>query len=261
MITKRHYFFLLNPSPWPLLCRISSFGAFFSFLLFLKFNFYFHFLSRIINLAIVSFFWWFSYRGEFNLEGSNSETLQQGLKFSIILFISSEVFFFFSFFWSYFHFFLSPNIDTGLSWPPYGVEAFNCLNVPLINTLVLITSGVTVTLAHHFLVEGKKFYSNLNLFFTVLLGLIFTILQGLEYSRSFFGIRDSTFGTSFFILTGFHGIHVLIGTIFLAVVLFRSLKITNVKNESVSFELASWYWHFVDVVWLFLYFFLYYINN
>lgn len=261
MIRKRHYLFLLQRSPWPLLCRFTSFSIFFSFLLFVKFNITWQFISCIFNIVLISFFWWVSYSGEFNAEGKNSLMLEQGLKFSMLLFISSEVFFFFSFFWSYFHFFLAPVMEIGLVWPPYGVEIFNCLNVPLINTLVLITSGVTVTLSHHFLINGKQSLSNLNLFFTISLGVFFTILQLLEYSSSFFRIRDSTFGTTFFVLTGFHGIHVLVGSLFLIVVFIRFIKLTRRKIESLRFELASWYWHFVDVVWIFLYFFLYYINN
>lgn len=261
MITKRHHFFLLNFRPWPLISRINSFRILFSLLLFFKFRFYFCFLCCLLNITLTSFFWWFCYRGEFNLEGLNSNNLERGIKFSMLLFISSEVFFFFSFFWSYFHFFLSPSMETGLFWPPYAIEMFDCLNVPLINTLVLISSGVTVTISHHYLINGKKVWTNFYLALTIILGIIFTYLQSIEYLRSFFRIGDGTFGTSFFILTGFHGIHVLIGTIFLIIVFYRSINLISRKIECLSFELASWYWHFVDVVWIFLYFIIYYLNN
>ena len=258
MIRKFHPFFLLNIRPWPLLIRFNAFSILFSFILFIKFSILNCFVFRIFNTTISCFLWWILYRGEFNLEGKTSMNLEQGLKFSIILFISSEIFFFFSFFWSYFHFFLSPTIETGLIWPPYRVVIFNCLNVPLINTLVLITSGVTVTLRHHYMIKGIKKISNIFLFSTIMLGFIFTLLQVIEYYRSFFRMRDRTFGRSFFLLTGFHGIHVLIGTSFLATILYRFFKLISRKNDCVRFELSSWYWHFVDVVWLFLFMSMYY---
>lgn len=261
MITKSHYIFVFPVRPWPLLASFNSFVLLFSMILFLKFGASLGFLIVMVNISFCSFCWWLFYRSEFNFEGQNSFNLESGLKSSMLLFISSEVFFFFSFFWSYFHFFLSPTIEIGMEWPPLRVEIFDFLNVPLINTLVLMRSGVTVTIRHHFLIEGKKKLFILFLGVTILLGLIFTGLQAMEYVRSFFSIRDRTFGTSFFMLTGFHGIHVLIGTLFLFVSLFQSIKIVCRKMEYLRFELASWYWHFVDVVWIFLYFIIYYLNN
>lgn len=122
------------------------------------------------------------------------------------------------------------------------------MNVPLINTIVLISSGVTVTLRHNFILSNKKLGFNFFLFLTIFLGIIFTLLQGLEYNSSFFSLRDASFGTIFFVLTGFHGLHVLIGTAFLLAIIIRSLKISGSHSRFSSFELASWYWHFVDVV-------------
>lgn len=260
MIRKTHNHFLLNPSPWPLVCSFSGFNLLISLLFFLKTGNTLWFFLRFLSISLARFFWWLIYRGECSLEGKFSFHLEDGLKFSIILFISSEVLFFFSFFWAYFHFYLRPILDLGLSWPPEMVLSFDCLNVPLINTLILISSGVTVTLRHHFICGGKKNLFNFFLFLTVVLGAAFTFLQGQEYIRSFFSIRDSTFGTSFFILTGFHGIHVLIGTVFLFTVLLRRILLNSSIKNFLSFELSSWYWHFVDVVWLFLYFSLYYLN-
>lgn len=260
MITKTHHFFTLAPNPWPLISSLLSFNLLFSLLVFLKFSEEANFLLNLLAISIASFTWWFSYRGEFNLEGKSSFLLEKGLKMSIILFISSEIFFFFSFFWSYFQFFLSPTIETGLTWPPFAVEIFDCFNVPLINTLVLIRSGLTVTLRHFFLIESDIKFFRLNLFLTISLGFFFRILQVIEYSSSFFSIRDCTFGTSFFMLTGFHGIHVLIGSLFLFSCFLRGLKLSTSHNRFLGFEIASWYWHFVDVVWIFLFFFLYYLN-
>lgn len=128
------------------------------------------------------------------------------------------------------------------------IESFDFRAVPLINTLVLVGSGGTVTLRHYFLSKGQKKLCLIFLLETIFLGLLFTYLQWVEYNNSFFSLRDSTFGTSFFMLTGFHGLHVIIGTLFLSVVFFRSSFFSSGKLDSVRFEISSWYWHFVDVV-------------
>lgn len=261
MIINLHHYFGLNINSWPVLSRLRAFNFLFSMLLFIKYSDYNNFILNIANLIFSTFLWWIIYGREFNLEGKNTSILEKGIKFSIILFISSEIFFFFSFFWSYFHFFLSPTIETGLSWPPFNLLIFKCINVPLINTLILIRSGVTVTIRHYFLIKGIKVNRTWYLKLTIILGIFFTTLQAMEYDRSFFSIRDSTFGTSFFVLTGFHGLHVIVGTLYLFLVLMRFLNAVAIKKKCLRFELASWYWHFVDVVWIFLYFFIYYINN
>ena len=261
MIRKNHHFFILAPSPWPLLTTIVSFNFLLSLLIIFKFRRLICLIMNLICTSVVRFFWWIFYRNEINLEGKNSLNFERGVKFAIILFISSEVFFFFSFFWSYFHYFLSPVLEIGRSWPPVNITIFEFLNIPLINTLVLLSSGFTVTCSHFFIIENKKKLFIFFLFFTIILGIFFSVLQLIEYKSSFFSIRDRRFGTSFFVLTGFHGIHVLIGTIFLASSIMRSLKIRSTCVNFLRFEIASWYWHFVDVVWIFLYFFLYYINN
>lgn len=261
MITKSHHFFLLHVRSWPPIVRFSSFNLLFSGLLFLKYRESDLLAASLLSLCWVCFCWWLRYSSEIIGEGLDSSSLIQGLKYRIILFISSEIFFFFSFFWSYFHYFLAPVLETGLVWPPYSIEIFDCLNVPLINTLILMRSGVSVTLRHYYLIRGRMNFSLIALAVTIGLGIIFSYLQYQEYKRSFFSIRDSTFGTSFYILTGFHGTHVIIGTIFLSVVLFRSIRSSSRKKEILIFELASWYWHFVDVVWIFLYFIIYYLGN
>lgn len=261
MIIKFHYLFYTPISPWPFLCRVGSINFIFSILLFLKFNIYNFIIFSIINLLVLSFFWWVSYRNELNLEGIFSMILDSILKTSIILFIFSEIFFFFSFFWSYFQFFLAPRLENSIIWPPLLIEPFDCLNLPIVNTCILLTSGITVTVSHLYLIKGSYYKSSIYLFLTIFLGLLFTIFQIIEYSNSFFCLRDSNFGSTFFILTGFHGLHVIIGRIFLLVVLIRFIKFCSVKNHGLRFEMSSWYWHFVDVVWIFLFFFLYYLNN
>lgn len=261
MITKNHQFFLLNYRPWPLISSINSFSVFLSGLVFLKFGRLEPLAMRILTVSMSSFIWWRFYRGEFNVEGKNSFRLEQGIKYSILLFISSEIFFFFSFFWAYFHFYLSPCIEVSIVWPPLKARIFDYLNVPLINTLVLIRSGFTVTVSHYFLTRNCIRISKIFLLITVILGLIFSMLQLIEYERAMFSISDARFGRTFFILTGFHGIHVIIGTTFLLACLYRYHKITPHNKECLSIEIAAWYWHFVDVVWIFLYFTLYYMNN
>lgn len=260
MTIKTHHFFPLQVRPWPLVLSLSSFNLIASLLLFFKYQDSILLVVNVILLSSCSFYWWNSYRGEFNLEGKSSNILENGVKIRIILFISSEIFFFFSFFWSYFHYLLSPRLEVGLRWPPVLVEIFDFSNVPLINTLVLMRSGLTVTVRHYYLINRNLKYSNLWLSLTILLGAFFSFLQWLEYSNSFFTISDGNFGTSFFILTGFHGLHVLIGSIFLLKILMRTKFFRSSDKSRLGFELASWYWHFVDVVWIFLYFFLYYLS-
>lgn len=173
--------------------------------------------------------------------GRNSNFVDFSLKFRMIFFIGSEVLFFFSFFWSYFHFYLSPMIDHGLSWPPFSVLGFSCFNVPLLNTLFLLSSGVTVTYSHYLIFNRYYYLSSLYLGYTIFLGLLFTFFQYLEYKNSFFCIRDSNYGRTFFLLTGFHGIHVIIGTSFLFISLIRLFLINFRKDHVLRFELCSWY--------------------
>jgi len=171
--------------------------------------------------------------------------------------IVSEVLFFVSFFWAFFHRRISPTIELGQNWPSLSIITFNPMRIPLINTILLLSSGVTVTWSHHEILKKDFSKATLSLIITITLGAIFTMLQGFEYLEAPFCISDSSFGSVFFITTGFHGLHVIIGSVFLIVSLVRFIKILNSKTHIVGFECAAWYWHFVDVVWLFLYSILY----
>jgi heme/copper-type cytochrome/quinol oxidase subunit 3 len=164
--------------------------------------------------------------------------------------------FFFSFFWAYFHSSLSPNIEIGSQWPPYGLNVIS-LKLPIVNTIILLSSGATITLAHLNLIRGNKQETIEAMLVTLVLAIIFTGIQVYEYSNAPFSFSDGVYGSVFYILTGFHGLHVIIGTIFIFIQLIRIIKNHFTKTEHLGFEAASWYWHFVDVVRLLLFVIVY----
>ena len=205
----------------------------------------------IVTITIVQ--WWRDVVREGRLQGIHTSAVLRGLRLGMILFILSEVCFFFAFFWAFFHRRLAPTIEIGNVWPPAGINCLRPWGVPLLNTVVLLSSGVSVTWCHHRIVEGSKIEAMIRLTITVLLGGYFTFLQATEYLETSFSIRDRVYGTTFFVATGFHGLHVLIGRTFLLVCLFRLVLDHNTTDHHFGFEAASWYWHFVDVVWLFLF--------
>nr|YP_009228832.1 cytochrome c oxidase subunit III [Calliphora chinghaiensis]ALS20014.1 cytochrome c oxidase subunit III [Calliphora chinghaiensis] len=213
-------------------------------------------LGNIITILTV-YQWWRDVSREGTFQGLHTDAVTTGLRWGMILFILSEILFFVSFFWAFFHSSLSPSIELGAMWPPMGITPFNPFQIPLLNTVILLTSGITVTWAHHSLMEGNHSQTTQGLFFTVILGIYFTILQAYEYIEAPFTIADSVYGSTFFMATGFHGVHVLIGTTFLLVCLIRHLSNHFSKTHHFGFEAAAWYWHFVDIVWLFLYISIY----
>nr|QUB07207.1 cytochrome c oxidase subunit 3 [Labidostomis urticarum] len=254
---KNHPFHLVDISPWPIL------GAMGAMTMMTGLIQWFHLLDNtllLIGLAInmlVSLQWWRDIAREGTFQGSHTLKVALGLRWGMILFIVSEVFFFISFFWSFFHSSLSPTIELGLLWPPKGIQTFNPLEIPLLNTMILLTSGLTVTWAHHSLMENNYNKALQGLILTVTLGIYFTALQGFEYIEAPFTIADSVYGSTFFMATGFHGLHVIIGTTFLGVCLIRLYLNHFSSTHHFGFEAAAWYWHFVDVVWLFLYISIY----
>jgi len=257
MNKKFHLFHIVETRPWPLLSSIGVWILTISIVIWIQFqNTYIIFLI-IILLIFLSFSWWKDVIRESLNQGFHYMDVIDGLKIGIILFITSEIFFFVSFFWGYFHRRIRPNIDIGQSWPPYWINSFDPINVPLLNTIILLSSGVSITWCHHRLLINNKKQSNFSLILTVVLGVYFTILQGIEYFQSEFNISDCIYGSTFFIATGFHGLHVIIGRTFLGVCIIRIFKIHNNMNHLIGFEAAAWYWHFVDVIWLFLYLSIY----
>lgn len=253
----RQPFHLVEYRPWPL---TSSLGA---FTLAIGLARWFHgygiscFLIAITLIIISIYQWWRDVVREGTYIGHHTSPVAVGLRWGIILFITSEVIFFFAFFWAFFHSSLSPTPEIGCSWPPTGINPLNPFSVPLLNTAVLLASGVTVTWAHHRLIEGKRTDTIQALTVTVILGAYFTILQAGEYIAAPFTIADRVYGTTFFVATGFHGLHVLIGSRFLLICLLRTTLHHFSSGHHFGFEAAAWYWHFVDVVWICLYLCIY----
>nr|URX56593.1 cytochrome c oxidase subunit III [Pennella sp. (in: crustaceans)] len=252
-----HPFHLVDESPWPL---YSMLGAFFLtnglVMMFLS-NSIELMLNGLLMLVLVSVQWWWDVSTEGGYQGLHSVVVQQGLRMGMILFIVSEVLFFFSFFWAFFHSSLSPTLEIGLQWPPAGIQVFNPFEIPLLNTIILLSSGLSVTWAHHSLMEGEHDSMLVALLITVVMGLYFLGLQSLEYKEASFAISDSVYGSVFFVMTGFHGLHVMVGALFLLYMLVRGLKSQFSAKHHFGFEAAAWYWHFVDVVWLFLFITIY----
>jgi len=212
------------------------------------------FVSLIASMT----FWFRDVISEGTYLGDHTSAVQRGITMGVGLFIVSEALFFLAIFWAFFHSALSPTVELGAQWPPMGITAINPFELPLLNTVILLSSGVTVTYSHHSLIQGNRSGTLYGLIATIILAIVFTFLQGIEYSVSSFTISDGAFGSCFFFGTGFHGLHVIIGTVFLAVAAFRILAYQLTDNHHLGFESAILYWHFVDVVWLFLFVSVYY---
>lgn len=253
MTHQTHAYHIVNPSPWPLTGALSAFLITSGLIMWFHFNSSILLISGLFTNILTIYQWWRDIIREGTFQGHHTPVVQKGLRYGIILFIISEVFFFAGFFWAFYHSSLAPTYELGGYWPPAGIIPLNPFEVPLLNTAVLLASGVTITWAHHNLIEGYRSNINHALFLTISLGLYFTILQVFEYYETPFTISDSVYGSTFFIATGFHGLHVIIGTTFLLICFFRQLNYHFTSSHHFGFEAAAWYWHFVDVVWLFLY--------
>jgi cytochrome c oxidase subunit 3 len=211
----------------------------------------------VILIFATMFLWWTDVVREGEFQGHHSPVVQIGLRYGMALFIASEVMFFVAFFWAFFDSALFPKAATGGHWPPSGIMPLDPLAIPLLNTLILLTSGCTVTWAHHALRQNDRNGLIQGLALTVMLGIMFTSFQAWEYAHAPFGFKDGIYSSTFFMATGFHGFHVIIGTTFLIVCLVRAIKGHFTPDHHFGFEAAAWYWHFVDVVWLFLFTFVY----
>nr|AWV84386.1 cytochrome oxidase subunit III [Platypedia putnami] len=254
---NNHPFHLVDYSPWPLTGSIGALTLVSGMvMMFHKYSYQLLVVGMLL-VIMTMIQWWRDISREGTFQGLHTNIVISGLKIGMILFIVSEVFFFISFFWSFFHSSLSPVMEIGMTWPPIGISTFNPMQVPLLNTMILLCSGITITWSHHSMMEGKHLECVISMVMTVLLGIYFSMLQGYEYIEAPFCISDSIYGTCFFMATGFHGIHVIIGTTFILVCIFRQIMFHFSSTHHFGFEAAAWYWHFVDVVWLFLYMSIY----
>lgn len=255
MAKAYHPWHLVDPSPWPYVGSFGALGMTVGGVMYFHSYMYGDLLLISSMLVVIGtmIVWWRDVIREGTYQGHHTYVVQRGLKWGMLLFILSEVMFFFSFFWAFFHSSLSPCIELGAQWPPIGISAINAFDVPLLNTAILLSSGATATWSHHAIISGERFHTILGLFITIVLGVIFTGLQAMEYYESSFSIADSVYGSTFFVATGFHGLHVLIGTSFLIVCFFRILNHHFTKHHHNGYEAALWYWHFVDFVWIFLF--------
>jgi len=261
---KGHDYHLVDPSPWPFVGAMSALVLAIGTLL------YMHDITPWVlplGFALIiytMFVWWRDVIEEAEHRGDHTPVVQIGMRYGMVLFIASEVMFFVAWFWAFFDASLYPGdagsaeligraAHTGGIWPPEGTEVFNPWGLPFLNTLILLTSGTTVTWAHHALRKGDRKGLINGLWLTIILGAAFTCIQAYEYAVAGFGFADGIYSSTFYMATGFHGAHVLIGTIFLAVCLVRSYKGHFTPEHHFGFEAAAWYWHFVDVVWLFLF--------
>jgi len=252
---QKHPFHLVDPSPWPIFAATGAFSSTIGGVMFFHgYNGGGYVLSLGICMIVYSMIvWWRDVIREATFEGHHTVTVQTGLRYGMILFIVSEIMFFVAFFWAFFHSSLSPTLDIGAVWPPLGIQVLNPWEVPFLNTIILLSSGAAVTWAHHAIVAGIKKEAIHALLITIVLAIVFTGFQALEYVEAPFTIADSVYGSCFFLATGFHGFHVFVGTVFLTVCVIRLSKSHFNQTHHFGFEAAAWYWHFVDVVWLFLF--------
>lgn len=249
---ESHPFHIVEERPWPIFIGVGS--------LFLLIRVVGYFWSRadgvifqLLVAGILLSFWARDIIREGNFYGSHTKEVELGFKWGMGWFITSEIFFFLAFFWGFFHFRLAPRIEVGNRWPPLGISPMLPFSIPLLNTLILVRSGVSLTWAHHSLLRGESQDRYWGLFLTIFLGIYFTFLQIFEYGERFFCFNDSLYGRIFFLATGFHGLHVIIGTTLLSIVSARIVCGHFRNNHHIGVEISSWYWHFVDVVWLFLF--------
>nr|YP_010502880.1 cytochrome c oxidase subunit III [Exitianus nanus]UXD78657.1 cytochrome c oxidase subunit III [Exitianus nanus] len=250
---KNHPFHLVDNSPWPLTGSMGLMCMTTGTVMWFHHNEMWLMNLGVTIIMLTMFQWWRDVIRESTFQGLHTKKVVTSMKLGMILFIMSEVLFFSSFFWAFFHSSLSPAIEIGMQWPPMGIKPFNPMSIPLLNTMILLSSGISITWAHNSIVNNNFTQTMQSMILTIMLGVYFSILQAIEYYEAPFTIADSVYGSTFFMGTGFHGMHVIIGTIFIGVSTLRILKLHFSKTHHTGFEAAAWYWHFVDVVWLFLY--------
>nr|YP_009025145.1 cytochrome c oxidase subunit III [Amaurornis akool]AHV78274.1 cytochrome c oxidase subunit III [Amaurornis akool] len=257
MAHQAHSYHMVDPSPWPIFGAAAALFTTSGLIMWFHHNSSLLLALGLLSMTLVTLQWWRDIIRESTFQGHHTPPVQKGLRYGMALFITSEAFFFLGFFWAFFHSSLAPTPELGGQWPPTGINPLNPLEVPLLNTAILLASGITVTWTHHSISIGSRKQAIQALTLTILLGFYFTALQAMEYHETSFSIADSVYGSTFFVATGFHGLHVIIGSSFLLICLLRLIKFHFTSDHHFGFEAAAWYWHFVDVIWLFLYMSIY----
>jgi cytochrome c oxidase subunit 3 len=272
-----HDYHIIDPSPWPFIGSVGALVTAIGGVAYMRWHTGNDFSVGSVDLAnpwlllvglaivIYTMFGWWADTVKEAHAGDHTKVVSLHLRYGMLLFIASEVMFFVAWFWAFFDASLFPGEVhqvtraefTGGQWPPAGMEVLDPLHLPLFNTVILLLSGTTVTWAHHALLHNDRGTLKFMLFLTVALGVLFSAVQAYEYVHAPFAFKDSIYGATFFMATGFHGFHVLVGTIFLIVCLIRAMMGHFTPQQHFGFEAAAWYWHFVDVVWLFLFFAIY----
>jgi len=251
---------LVDPSPWPILVSFSLLSLMLGAVMYMQGFPYGNYLITLgFTITLFSMSLWFrDVTTEGTYLGNHTTQVQKGLTIGIVLFIVSEIFAFLSVFWAFFHSSLSPAVEIGGSWPPLGITPLDPFAIPLLNTILLLSSGAFVTYGHHALIQGDRKGAILGTLLTIIFAVVFTALQYYEYTESSFTISDSVYGTVFYASTGLHGLHVIVGTIFILVGFIRIVNYHLTDTHHQGHEAAILYWHFVDVVWLFLFIAVYY---
>lgn len=254
-LEQRHYYHMVSLSPWPFFIAFNIFILLLGGVLYMHMYIYggYILIWGILNIIYIVWLWLRDVIREGTFEGMHTIKVQKNLKFGFILFIISEVMFFFGFFFAFFYSALSPAVELGCIWPPIGINPINPWKLPLLNTCLLLQSGIYITICHIYIRIGNYQQVYINFIGTLFCGLLFTLIQVYEYYYASFTIADGIYGSTSYLLTGFHGLHVLAGSIFLIVCFYRSYKGHFTCEHHVGFECGAWYWHFVDVVWLFLF--------
>nr|YP_009002075.1 cytochrome c oxidase subunit III [Pseudocellus gertschi]AGL11937.1 cytochrome c oxidase subunit III [Pseudocellus gertschi] len=252
-----HPYHMVEQSPWPLMSMFTALMMTSSMIMWFHNTKPLMIMLTLMMMIMTMFQWWRDITREATIQGHHPTKVIKNLKWGMILFIVSEVMFFLSFFWAFFHMSLAPSMEIGSVWPPSGISSFNPLGIPLLNTAILVSSGVMITWTHHSILNNKIKQAKTSLLLTIILGVYFTTLQAFEYLEASFSMADSCYGSTFFVATGFHGLHVIIGTTFLTTCFLRLMNLHFSNKHHFGFEASAWYWHFVDVVWLFLFISIY----
>jgi cytochrome c oxidase subunit 3 len=257
---QAHPYHLVKPSPWPIYLAFGSFGLLYNLTMLMHniTNNKWILLLNLITLIYIGLLWSRDIIAEATYLGEHTSKISEGLNMGFIIFLITELMWFIGVFWAYFHSALSPSIELGEMWPPIGIIPIQATDLPLLNTLILLLSGGTITYSHHGLIGRDYKNSVIGLLLTIILGIIFIICQYIEYKYCSYTMADSIYGSVFFIVTGLHGIHLITGTGILCLNFYRLYNMQLTSTKHTGYNTAILLWHFLDVAWLFVYIICYY---